>query len=836
MESKSAINQECIKQVAERLFDLFIVNPNVAAIQQPDGKYLTKYFTFNSQVLYKMLLNNGSMGCYQQGYRNGLVKWICLDFDCIDKENPDIQWLFEQAVRPCLEYLESINIHHLVEFSGRRGIHIWIVFNNVMEKKQAYYIIEKLLQQVKYSEEIKSNFSIDRFPATASAYGNKVGKQVKIPLSVHSKGGRSFFFDKNLDLAILDREDFWEYQHKILCSYVENDIEECLRVLGLDIEEREMEWKYRQYQVVEGVKCTAEQIVSVLSETTVYKKIFERLRSGIKESRDWFVLLGTLKYLNDSDDVLNEIFSMSPLYQREMTKEKIRQWKEKYNPATFGYLYDIYHINMEEELDPTMTGFMYLLIKLGVDKQYIEKKIMYQISEQKTFQNAECIRNKEKNYILDNDEVVEISYWNRINYLVGYDLDRIDALVNEIKTGRCKKIDLFEYRVYIRKEKEKERKLVSLGAEERIITTYLATLLAYDIRDSWKSYSYNLMFLSDSDIFYNWYSSWENFIDSIKCYLEVPYLEDYGIMELDLKSFYDSVDYLSIYQILKERLSQEDCYIMECLIDFNDNLMRSINSGYRVGIPQGPAYARIIAEYFLTIVLEDLEIKCPELQKGEYKFSRYVDDMFLVYSEDIDGEIAYNQIKTLLEKYGLHLNAEKSVDHGRIKDINSRKRAEILRFDKFHYEFKECDDNWSLNSIEKYNRFTKTIFAQEFNIDHVSYVFGKMQNQLYQKMYYESFAPNIFKESSGRGSAFIKFYRFVFSNEACLQMAIDKRLFSLIPINTINFKNCISQMYLAVQEEMINLSTLELQEVLVIWQGQAIDTAEKCILQALLER
>ena len=67
MESKSAINQECIKQVAERLFDLFIVNPNVAAIQQPDGKYLTKYFTFNSQVLYKMLLNNGSMGCYQQG-------------------------------------------------------------------------------------------------------------------------------------------------------------------------------------------------------------------------------------------------------------------------------------------------------------------------------------------------------------------------------------------------------------------------------------------------------------------------------------------------------------------------------------------------------------------------------------------------------------------------------------------------------------------------------------------------------------------------------------------------------------------------------------------------
>ena len=39
-------------------------------------------------------------------------------------------------------------------------------------------------------------FGLDKFPATDSAAGNKVGKQVKFPLSVHRSGGQSFIFEK----------------------------------------------------------------------------------------------------------------------------------------------------------------------------------------------------------------------------------------------------------------------------------------------------------------------------------------------------------------------------------------------------------------------------------------------------------------------------------------------------------------------------------------------------------------------------------------------------------------------------------------------------------------
>ena len=81
---------ECIEKIAQNVFQLFIANPKALAIQQDSGHYITKYISFDYQLIANMYRRNGSAGCYQQGLKNDLIKWICLDFDCKDTEKPTL--------------------------------------------------------------------------------------------------------------------------------------------------------------------------------------------------------------------------------------------------------------------------------------------------------------------------------------------------------------------------------------------------------------------------------------------------------------------------------------------------------------------------------------------------------------------------------------------------------------------------------------------------------------------------------------------------------------------------------------------------------------------------
>lgn len=73
---------QIIKNIAQLEYSLFVVNSYAAGIQQNDGRYITKYFPMSPFVIEQMLKRQGSMGCYQQGYKTNRIKWICFDFDC----------------------------------------------------------------------------------------------------------------------------------------------------------------------------------------------------------------------------------------------------------------------------------------------------------------------------------------------------------------------------------------------------------------------------------------------------------------------------------------------------------------------------------------------------------------------------------------------------------------------------------------------------------------------------------------------------------------------------------------------------------------------------------
>lgn len=57
-----------------------------------------------------MLKEKKSLGSYQQLYKNPYVKWIRFDFDCKDKENPNLLELYKKCTLPLNNYLRANNI------------------------------------------------------------------------------------------------------------------------------------------------------------------------------------------------------------------------------------------------------------------------------------------------------------------------------------------------------------------------------------------------------------------------------------------------------------------------------------------------------------------------------------------------------------------------------------------------------------------------------------------------------------------------------------------------------------------------------------------------------
>lgn len=89
-----------LNQIAQLLFNIFVINRRAIAVQKADGNYITHYTNVTKNDIYCMLKEEKSIGTYQQLYKSPYLKWICLDFDCKDKENPNLNELYRDCIYP----------------------------------------------------------------------------------------------------------------------------------------------------------------------------------------------------------------------------------------------------------------------------------------------------------------------------------------------------------------------------------------------------------------------------------------------------------------------------------------------------------------------------------------------------------------------------------------------------------------------------------------------------------------------------------------------------------------------------------------------------------------
>lgn len=818
MKEKNCRIENLNKKLSVLLFQLFVTNTYAMAFQREDGKYITKYLPISEYLIEEMLNQGGSIGCYQQCYKSNMVKWICFDFDSPKKYDPDLHSLYENNVAPLKRICDEYNIRYLTEFSGRRGIHLWIIFSHLIPKDKAFYILNFLKNKLLHQIGEFKNANLDSFPATDSSKGNVVGKQVKLPLSIHKSGSQSWFFEGNFTNDIEEnREQFLKRQLSILKEYVVNDYETVIKSIGLKEDDYAVRLKYRKYQVGVNLNLSIWDTISILSETNVYKKIFQRLIQGKAFRQDWLVIMGTFSPLNDGGIFVKELYSVFPNYDVKKTEENINKYKDMYYPATFEYLYKIYGMEIEESLDKTDTGYSYLLKKKGINPK-TEENYLLRMPKNESEMYVEDTLRKEIKYIVDNDEVLNISIWNQLHSLKQQDIRYLEKIVEKILNAKIDNTIETGVVSYERKENEnKIRKLVSLEARDRILTTHIALMLQNRLKGTWNSFSYNISFCSREDIFYNWYSSWSEYLNKIKTFLEIPFMGTYEVFTIDLKGFYDHIDFMAVYSHFEGELGEEERNMFKYLVDYNDIVMRKLSGGKRKGVPQGPAYARIISEMYLDSIITSI---LSRYDKSKFHLYRYVDDIIVFVKPENNSSSMYNFFVNGLISYGLPVNEEKSCWYGSIQSLNQEERRKILRKDKFTYDLQDIGYKGFVTLTERKKDIDRYLNSNEFEVGDISMFFSK-------KTYYEAsegfckrYAGKVMGSLIGRGSAFKRFYDYLLTHPNEFKYAITNGYFNLIPLNSINFGNFLGELYFLIQKHQISSDELS------IIQNMYLDTID----------
>ena len=409
-----------------------------------------------------------------------------------------------------------------------------------------------------------------------------------------------------------------------------------------------------------------------------------------------------------------------------------------------------------------------------------------------------------------NDEVYHLQTLYRMKSFSYYDYCKIEEIITNIEMGKYHLPAQIEFYQYIRQEEDKQRRLISLGAQERVVTTALVNKMIMYLQRDYSSYSYHLNFGIEGDVFFPWISSWIRFKNDVSQYFSYPIFENFCCAKVDIKGFYDNIylqtmfDNIIQYKGIKQHEKFSNIYRYLNII--NEKIMLGSVGDLR-GVPQGPAYARVLAEMVLDEMLSQFFEKY--LLYQAVKVYRYVDDMFLFFPSRIDGESLISDLSIFLEERGLHLNTKKTKNYGKIGELSIVDKHELQEFRDLNYEvFQAADENW-INFADKNENediYVRYLYRKNnWDINDANLIFSEKVSDSLQEKYFREFYKKILCSQCGRGSLFRKFYSKIFNDIIKLQAFFCNQDYGKIPVDSINYKNMLCMVVLHIDVVLLNV-------------------------------
>lgn len=758
-------------KLAEKICEKFATDQGYFVEQIDDGSYRKKSGLVNNELIEAQLRSCGSIAIYQRNI-DLTIKWICFDFDILkaNLENELRTRASNELTRALTVFctqLDEMKIPYLLEFSGNRGYHVWVIFNEPTNYRTGYDIQQAILDKagLEYDENL---IGVDLFPHSATPSGS-IGSGVKMPLSKHKKSGLYSYLIPSIS-DIKQTRKHSELSLELMSNNLEilNDhqstskscIEKNLGVFFDDyIIEHSNHNRVRNIQV-EKSEVNLDELLSHWNKNNclsiLSSKIIENKTISHKER---ILLVGMLYNIycksnkNLGYHLLHAIFKTTDNYDEEITTKAINSLKN-FNFPTQESIENILNLKFDSNLKVKE------LIKLCIPKYVTHTDARFDISPQ----DIEITRVAEINYLFMNDEVQSKTI---IEELDNKSNSELSSFVNRFILNETS----YKYYRHSRNEGEKTRELITLGSDLRVATSCILKQISHfiDIKVNNNSHGYQInKGFSGGYIYKPWLYLWLKFISNINLALENPLGKSYYIVKTDIKSFYDNIPHDNLKRLLlgdgnkgiydkyasldeETRGSYKKC--LDALFFLTEDIV-----GSKVGLPQGPAYARYFAEIYLDDIDNEFQKK---LAEGEITlYQRYVDDIFFITKTEENANKILKELKERLSLIKLEVNNEKTTisSISRFHDVFDAYRSQSkYTVDQVSKRYVISSEKQKEMAIEEFVNLIQSDSCQ----DDLSFIFSHLSGvKELTHLKNEQVKPAIVS-GIGRGSLFKNVFNFI---------------------------------------------------------------------------
>ncbi|WP_448377290.1 CRISPR-associated primase-polymerase type A1 [Fervidobacterium sp.] len=178
----------------DKFISLFSGREDVFSIQTPEGYYPVRRPLSVKDVI-EHFSGKKTLGIYVLR-SDDTVKFAAVDVDVKKGISEDDEVVLNSCKNVAKEVYKKIlseNLNAYIEYSGKKGYHIWLFFDMPVAAYKVRYVLRKIVEKIDVPEDIH----LEVFPKQDKLNGG-LGNLIKVPLGKHAKTGKwCVFLDEN---------------------------------------------------------------------------------------------------------------------------------------------------------------------------------------------------------------------------------------------------------------------------------------------------------------------------------------------------------------------------------------------------------------------------------------------------------------------------------------------------------------------------------------------------------------------------------------------------------------------------------------------------------------